>query len=346
MIAAVETSDTKMPSESQAEQIRMYREKAAALDTEIEELSEVVEANNRAIEASKRIRRQLAGNTPGVDIDDDGIVYREFNQYVYDTMISRKTQACQRIAKQWGCTDEDVQAASGAAADGEAHAGEHAVVERRRPHAGSAHRADLPGDRHQPADLHERDPHRVGAGHADVPEDHAAAGRRRAGLGEDRGRQHRHGRRDGIHERVSTYLGGGDLSWQAINWSTPDALGLWFDLVAADYALKTETDAGTVVTDAGALNVIGTKLDGSDTYDDWVAAIMDGAAEVYANSGRMADTLYLAPDQFYAFVGADPGHVRAAFIERPGQRSGSDRRLRRYQPRRLQRPRRRRRGRR
>ena len=45
---------------------------------------------------------------------------------------------------------------------------------------------------------------------------------------------------------ASTYLGGGDLSWQAINWSTPNALDLWFRLVAADYALKTEQDAGQV----------------------------------------------------------------------------------------------------
>ena len=46
---------------------------------------------------------------------------------------------------------------------------------------------------------------------------------------------------------LRTYLGGGDLSWQAINWSTPDALQLWFDLAAADYALKTEQDAAQVV---------------------------------------------------------------------------------------------------
>jgi hypothetical protein len=50
---------------------------------------------------------------------------------------------------------------------------------------------------------------------------------------------------------ASVYLGGGDLSWQAINWSTPNALRLWFDLVAADYALKTEQDAATIVSALG-----------------------------------------------------------------------------------------------
>jgi hypothetical protein len=53
---------------------------------------------------------------------------------------------------------------------------------------------------------------------------------------------------------ASTYLGGGDLSWQAINWSTPNALDLWFRLVAADYALKTETDAATVVSASAFLS--------------------------------------------------------------------------------------------
>ena len=46
---------------------------------------------------------------------------------------------------------------------------------------------------------------------------------------------------------ASTYLGGGDLSWQAINWSTPNALDLWFRLAASDYALKTEQDAAQVL---------------------------------------------------------------------------------------------------
>jgi hypothetical protein len=39
---------------------------------------------------------------------------------------------------------------SGAAAAREAHAGEHAVVERRRSDAAAAHRPDLPGDRQEP----------------------------------------------------------------------------------------------------------------------------------------------------------------------------------------------------
>ena len=52
---------------------------------------------------------------------------------------------------------------------------------------------------------------------------------------------------------ASTYLGGGDLSWQAINWSTPNALDLWFRLIAADYALKTEQDAAQVISALGVL---------------------------------------------------------------------------------------------
>jgi len=55
-------------------------------------------------------------------------------------------------------------------------------------------------------------------------------------------------------------------------------------------------------------------LDGTDNYDAWVAAIVTGAGEVYSNTGRLANTLYLAPDKFYSFAGAIPSTVPAAFL--------------------------------
>ena len=59
-----------------------------------------------------------------------------------------------------------------------------------------------------------------------------------------------------------TYLGGGDLSWQAINWSTPDALDLWFRLCGADYALKTEQDAAQTLQHSAFSNNIGVAAGG------------------------------------------------------------------------------------
>ena len=81
-------------------------------------------------------------------------------------------------------------------------------------------------------------------------------GRRGADDPEDGGRQPGHGRAMQT-ATATTYLGGGDLSWQAINWSTPNALDLWFRLAAADYALKTEQDAAQVLQHSAFSNNIG-----------------------------------------------------------------------------------------
>ncbi len=102
---------------------------------------------------------------------------------------------------------------------------------------------------------------------------------------------------------ASTYLGGGDLSWQAINWSTPNALDLWFRFAAADYALKTEQDAAQALQHSAFSNNIGSPISGSPTFAQLMTAIGAGYGEVFANSGRLADTLYLAPDRFGYLLG-------------------------------------------
>src|SRR4029453_12379634 len=76
---------------------------------------------------------------------------------------------------------------------------------------------------------------------------------------------------------ASTYLGGGDLSWQAINWSTPDALDLWFRLAAADYALKTEQDAAQALQHSGFTYNVTTTLGASPTF----AELMTGIGAAY-----------------------------------------------------------------
>src|SRR3990167_7624156 len=88
VVAAIEASDEKMPTESQSEQIKIYREKAVALNEEITALADTVEDARRATEASKAIRRALAGNAEGVDVDGEGIVYRNFHTYARDMLIT------------------------------------------------------------------------------------------------------------------------------------------------------------------------------------------------------------------------------------------------------------------
>lgn len=89
---------------------------------------------------------------------------------------------------------------------------------------------------------------------------------------------------------ADTYVGAGDLSWQAINWSTPDALSLWFDLMAEQYAIQTEAATGTVLAAATALAT--PAVPATPTLADWIAAITAASGAIYAASRRRPTHVY------------------------------------------------------
>lgn len=105
---------------------------------------------------------------------------------------------------------------------------------------------------------------------------------------------------------AETFLGGGDLSWQAINWSSPDALQLWFDLAAEAYAMATETrtctelstaTTGTITTPLGTV--------GTENFAAWRTAAIAAISSLYSSSGGRAksDTLYLSARRFFQLAG-------------------------------------------
>jgi HK97 family phage major capsid protein len=101
---------------------------------------------------------------------------------------------------------------------------------------------------------------------------------------------------------ADTYLGGGDLSWQTINWSTPDALQLWFDLAAEAYARATETAACTELGTAAAGTVspvLGTA--GTEDFGAWRDAVIKAIGTIYSSNGGRArtDTLYVSATRFF-----------------------------------------------
>src|SRR4029077_4147607 len=111
---------------------------------------------------------------------------------------------------------------------------------------------------------------------------------------------------------ADTYLGGGDISWQAINWSTPDALQLWFDLAAEAYARATETAACSELGTAGGGTVstpLGTT--GTESFAQWRAAIIAGVGSIYNTTGGRTgtDTLYLAAQRFFQLAGLGTDQV-------------------------------------
>jgi HK97 family phage major capsid protein len=300
VIAEVEKSDNKLPSESQAQQLRMYREKGKALDEEIEELTRAVEDNRKAVEASKAIRRVLAGNAEGVEVDGDSIVYRSFAHYARDVILTEDLKSSAALRQRVG--HGEVEAAKSrlqllkrapantlsSNVEGlipDQHIAQiFQVIDDSRPIVASATRTTLERGTLTFPKITQRPLVAVQA------TEKTEAGNQGMIVGMET-------------STASTYLGGGDLSWQAINWSTPDALDLWFRLAAADYALKTESDAAEVVEQAGFLNNISSTLGATPTYAQFVTAVAAGAGDVYANSGRMADTLYMAPDRFYYLAG-------------------------------------------
>jgi len=311
VIAAVETNDSKMPSESQSEQIQMYREKAIALDEEIGKLSEDVERNRRALESSKAIRRALSGNVDGVEVDGDGIVYRTMAAYARDVILTRDSQTCSKIASQFG-DPQTLQAArerlqlvkrdpantlssNVGGLQPEQHIAQiFQVIDSSRPLVASATRSNLergtltyPKITQRPLVAVQASEKTEGGNQGMVVDMESTT--------------------------ASTYLGGGDLSWQAINWSTPDALDLWFRLAAASYALKTEQDAAQVLQHSGFTYNISSTVSGTPDFPTFLTALAAGAGDVYTNSGRLADTVYMSPDRFY-YVASLASASEASFI--------------------------------
>lgn len=101
-----------------------------------------------------------------------------------------------------------------------------------------------------------------------------------------------------VEKVATTYITSANFSWQTITWSNPDALALWFDLAAADYAAKTDANAGTII----ATGVNGPVPVATDDLAGWTAAISTAAGLVYADTGRYADTIYAAPDVGYGLI--------------------------------------------
>lgn len=98
---------------------------------------------------------------------------------------------------------------------------------------------------------------------------------------------------------AKVYGGAGNLSWQDIAWSNPDALALWFDLAAEAWAIQTEDVATSALE-----GISGTPIPvASADLAGWMAAISQAAGEIYANSGRRPDTLATGIAVGYALLG-------------------------------------------
>lgn len=300
-LAEIEAREDKTQTPADREQLTGYRERGAELDTEIGDLADEIKRHNDSVEESKKIRRVLAGTSPdGIDADENGVVYRTMAAYARDVIITGTGREMGKIAanvdreevrrarERLQMLERDPANTLSSDVAGLTPAQHIAqifqVIDTSRPIVATAIRATLErGVLTYP---------RVDA--SPVVAVQASEKTEAGNTGMDISMQ---------TATASTYLGGGDLSWQAINWSTPNALDLWFRLVAADYALKTEQDAAQVLQHSAFSNNISSTISGSATFADFMTAVGAGYAEVFANSGRVADTVYMAPDRFGYLLG-------------------------------------------
>jgi len=302
-LAEVNARENPMPTEDERELLRNWREQLGQFDEQILAVSDAVEADEKAEEESKKVRQALSGGPYGVEADGDGIVYRDFHSYAFDYFITRtNVREAVKIAKQWGVTENDVQAA----------AQRLDLIKRTPANTLSSNVAGLAPDQHI-AEIFQvidnsrpivQSARRVGLERGTLTYPKVTTKPVVAVQGTEKTEAGNTGLVvDMETTTASTYLGGGDLSWQAINWSTPNALRLWFDEVTADYALKTEQDAAQVISHSAFTYNISSTLGATPTFAEFMTAVGAGGSDVFTNSGRMANTVYMAVDRFWYLFG-------------------------------------------
>jgi hypothetical protein len=294
--------DGATPDPTQEEVLRKHRNDLAYFDGEIASLSEQVDADRVAAERSQSIRRAQRAAAGVADADEDGIVYRTMATYARDVLLTHKDRHV-RSQVDNNVSREEVQRA----------AQRLEALERTPATTLTSDLAGLNPPQHiaqifqvintsRPIVEAAGQKANLNKGQVTYPQVDAtpvvavqATQKTEAGnTGMDISM---------VTKTASTYLGGGNLSWQAIEWSDPSAFDLWFRYAAADYALKTEQDAGTVVSASAFLNNIASPIATSATFAQHMTAVGAGYAEVWANSGRTANAILMAPDRFGYFLG-------------------------------------------
>jgi hypothetical protein len=301
LLGAVESRDGEQGlTETENRQLDGYRARSGELDVEIDKLTADLEREQRSAEANKLARAHVAGRMHGVEVNGGGeITYRSFAAYARDVILARGQGPIAEQIKQLAGGEDARNAARERLARTPANTlssdvpgivpPQHIdqifqVINNGRPLVASAQRANLERGKLQYPKVTQRPI--VARQAAEKTE----AGNQKMTI-------------PMVETTASTYLGGGDLSWQTIEWSTPNALELWFRFAAADYALKTEIDAGDAVTDAAFVNAISSPLSGTADFATILAAVGRGASAVYAGSNRMADTVWMAPDRYWYLFG-------------------------------------------
>ncbi len=292
LMSKAEQRDDPELNDIEKETLAKYRSRSVEIDTELAELDEVFEAEDKSAATSKALRTKLAGNVDGAIKTEDGeTVYRTFAAYARDCLITKYPN----IANAAG-GDSVRDAARERLLRAPAHTlsadvegllpPQHLtqimdIIDKSRPIVVTGNRVDLATGKLSWPKITSRP--RVRLQDTEKTETSSV----RMGV-------------DMMDETADTYLGSGNLSWQTIQWSTPNALALWFDLAAEAYAIQTEQAAAHVLSVAASQISSGSLSSaGGNTFQEWMTAVLAGIAQVYDATRAAPDVLYLSPDMFF-----------------------------------------------
>ncbi len=301
------------PTDIERKQLDGYRERAVTLDKEIGDLNDVLEREEASADASKKVRVHLSNHAPGIEIVDGQPEYKTFGAFARDALITGAPGRGDVMMARNASVLHSIQTAAGgqqardAAMERLTRTPVHTtssdvaglqppqylaqildVIDSTRPVVATGTRVNLARGVLTYPKIDSRPLVALqGGGTAEKAE--GGAGTLTVSMASG---------------TADTFNGGGNLSWQAMEWSTPDALDLWFRLAGESYAIQTEGTACGVLVDAASGTITAPLVGGTaDTFAKWLAAVLAGASAVYGATRAMADTLWLSPDMFFEAAG-------------------------------------------
>jgi HK97 family phage major capsid protein len=289
------------PSESERELINGHRERLQQLEPMIGELLEVEETRGQARDARAALSRTRRGETTEGDGNGDGDgdgnggeeppdgEYQTFARYARDVILTRfnhigasvpahqRHQAQERLQR---AVQQVLTADVGPLIQPQYINQIMQVIDNSRPLVDASNRVTLSSGKLEWPHIVERPT----VGEQATEKTEAGDGTLTV---------------DVLNTVAKTYLVAANFSWQTVQWSNPDAMRLWFDLAAADYAKKTDAAAGAVLAAADTTPTVVASGD----LEGWMAAIAAASGEVYANTGRFPNAIAANPADAFTLLG-------------------------------------------
>lgn len=305
-ILSVAEEEERDPTESERELITRQRARLGELEPQIGELLDLEEARSSARDARGVLTRpspnEATPATPAVPAGGEEPVYRSFAQFARDELIARFDKIANRAGP--GAREAAQERLTRAVANTltadipgllpKQHIAQIlGVIDRARPLVNSSRMIGLnAGSITYPKITQRPIVDEQTAEKTELPSQKMMVAM--------------------VSETAKVYGGAGDLSWQDIAWSNPDALALWFDLAAEAYAHKTEDALAAELATTTSTPIPISAAAGAASLADWISGIASAASEIRTGR-RVPDTLAMSIADGYSLL-ALVGNVQPVFL--------------------------------